>query len=323
MANVANFDLCGWCFFESGGLTFAESSQMMRASRDNRFFAEVAVKRVFLAPAKINLRLQVLSKREDGYHDLCMVMQCVSLYDRIELSLSKVPGVRVSCPGVDLLPGTRNIAARAAEVLIDRLGKEWGVDLVVEKNIPVAAGLGGGSSDAAVVLQGLNDMLGAGLSRDELMSIGSSLGADVPFFLYGQPAIARGIGDLLQPLPQPLPDVWYVLVNPGVAVSTAWVYQNLGLTSLVDEYRLPGFPKTAQDFKSFVVNDLERVTMSRYPEVGQVKSRLSELGALAVLTSGSGPTVFGVFHDQTEAEAACRKIRLEHQGWRAETVRPV
>lgn len=283
----------------------------------------VGVKRVYWAPAKINLRLQILGKREDGYHDLCMVMQCVSLYDRIEISLSKGKGVRVSCPGVDLLPGSKNIAGKAAEVLLGRLGKEWGVDLIIEKNIPVAAGLGGGSSDAATVLSGLNDMLAAGLSRDELMMIGSSLGADVPFFLYGQPAIARGIGDVLQPLPRPLPDVWYVLVNPGVAVSTAWVYQNLGLTSPVDEYRLPGFPKTARDFRSFVVNDLERVTMSRHPEVGQVKARLSELGASAVLMSGSGPTVFGVFQDQAEADAACRSIRLEHELWRAEIVRPV
>lgn len=281
------------------------------------------MRRVFQAPAKINLRLQVLGKREDGYHDLCMVMQCVSLSDRIEISLSERCGVRVACPGVDLLPGAENIAARAAEALLGRLKKRVGVDLLVEKNIPVAAGLGGGSSDAATVLLGLNDMLAAGLTRDELMAIGASLGADVPFFLYGQPAIARGVGDVLQPLPVSLPPVWYVLVNPGVAVSTAWVYQNLGLTSYVDEYRLPGFPKTAQDFKSFVLNDLERVTMSRYPEVGQAKARLSELGACAVLMSGSGPTVFGVFQSQEEAEAACGKIGRERETWRAEVVRPV
>lgn len=273
------------------------------------------------APAKINLCLHVLGRRPDGYHDLAMLMQRVSLYDRIDIALVDEPGVRVECAGVVLPPGGENIAARAARRLLELSGDRRGVEIVIDKCIPVAAGLGGGSSDAATVLMELNRMLGLGLSREELMVEGGRLGADVPFFVFGDAAWATGIGDRLERV-EGLPAVWYVLVNPGVAVSTAWVYQNLGLTSTGRVARLPRFSGTAEGLREVLYNDLERVTVSRYPVVEALKEALQELGAVGALMSGSGPTVFGVFGREEDARAASRQLD-GRKGWRAFTVSPL
>lgn len=273
------------------------------------------------APAKINLCLHVLGRRPDGYHELAMIMQRVSLYDRIDIALVDEPGERVVCEGVTLPPGGENIAARAARRLLELSGQKRGVEIVIDKRIPVAAGLGGGSSDAATVLMELNGMLGLGLSREALMVEGARLGADVPFFVFGDAAWATGIGDRLEKV-EGLPPVWYVLVNPGVAVPTAWVYQNLGLTSPGRAARLPRFSGTAEGLAGLLHNDLERVTVTRYPVVDEIKGRLRELGAVGVLMSGSGPTVFGVFDREDVALAACQGLDgLE--GWKAFVARPV
>lgn len=279
-----------------------------------------ATKTVF-APAKINLCLHVLGKRPDGYHELAMLMQRVGLYDRLEISLEEKPGVRVVCGGLDLAPGEENIASRAARRMLELAGCSGGATIVLDKQIPVAAGLGGGSSDAAAVLMGLNEMLGLGLSRQRLMTEGVKLGADVPFFVYGSTAWATGIGDRLQKVDR-LPPVWYVLVNPGVAVSTAWAYQNLGLTSLRDKIKLPRFSGMEEELVSLLHNDLESVTVTRHPVVGEVKKSLLDLGALGSLMSGSGPTVFGVFRNEPEARRAAHQCSLV-EGWRAFAVPPV
>ena len=277
--------------------------------------------RTLLAPAKINLCLHVLRKRTDGYHDLAMLMQRISLYDRIELTLNASGAVRVRCDGVALAAGEENIAARAARRVLELTGSRQGVEIVIDRQIPVAAGLGGGSSDAASVLLGLNDMLGAGLTQPQLMAEGAKLGADVPFFLFAAPAWATGIGDVLRTVP-PLPEVCYVLVNPGVAVSTAAVYQNLRLTSPDEVTKLPGFPSTVPELAAFLHNDLEQVTIGRHPQLAAIKTRLCDLGAAGALMSGSGPTLFGVFASAKVAEAA-RKVLATESSWRVFLVRPL
>jgi 4-diphosphocytidyl-2-C-methyl-D-erythritol kinase len=281
----------------------------------------VVVEKEVLAPAKINPCLYVLGKRSDGYHDLSMMMQAVTLFDQITLSVEPGSGVHVSCPGVELPAGMNNIAAQAALSLFDFTGRTVKVNIQIDKHIPVAAGLGGGSSDAAAVLAGLNEICGFGLSRGELMQIGGRLGADVPFFLFGNTAWATGVGDQLDPVPD-MPAVWYVLVNPPVAVSTAWVYGNLVLTSHDDLSRLRGFPRSIRELECLLFNDLESVTMKHYPVLVDVKQQLINNGALGTLMSGSGPTVFGLFSSQKAARAAASELD-GYSGWRAYAVQPL
>ena len=274
-----------------------------------------------LAPAKINLCLHVLGKRKDGYHELAMLMQRVSLFDNISVELTATPGVRVRCEAVVLATGEENIAGRAAAMMLEQSGGGGGVDLVIEKHIPVAAGLGGGSSDAAAVMLALNEMLGAGLSKNRLMELGVRLGADVPFFIFEETAWATGIGERLKKVTG-LPRIWYVLVNPGFSVSTSLVYRKLELTSPGEVARLPRFPGTIKELVSQLHNDLERVTLAEFPVVAEAKELLVGLGAAGVLMSGSGPTVFGVFEKEAEArsaEAAMSRI----PGWKAFAVQPV
>jgi 4-diphosphocytidyl-2-C-methyl-D-erythritol kinase len=275
----------------------------------------------FLAPAKINICLHVLRRRSDGYHDLAMLMQRVSLYDKINMTFTDGADIRVHCGGVKLPDGQQNIAQRAAQALFDRVGIHRGLEIVIEKNIPVAAGLGGGSSDAATVLMGLNEMLGLGLAPGQLMETGVKLGADVPFFIFKHPAWATGIGDQLEEV-HGLPPVWYVLVNPGLEVSTAWVYKNLRLTSPRDNLRIPRFSGEVEEVINLLHNDLETVTVERFPLIGQVKQELIELGANGALMSGSGSTVFGVFGDGDAARVAAEKMS-SRDGWRAFAVKPI
>lgn len=277
--------------------------------------------KTYLAPAKINLCLHVLGRRADGYHDLAMLMQRISLYDRITLRLTTKPGVSVRCDGVSLNPEQKNIAALAAENLLALVDSPPGVDIEIDKQIPIAAGLGGGSSDAATVLMALNEMLDLKLSSQELQKQGVKLGADVPFFIYGHPAWATGIGDVLQRI-EDLPPIWYVLVNPGIAVSTAWVYGNLRLTSRQDDHKIPRFSSALDSVTMVLHNDLEEVTLRQHPEIGQVKRRLAALGAAGTLMSGSGSTVFGVFAGKAEAAKAAAQLRQE-PGWRVFVVHPL
>jgi 4-diphosphocytidyl-2-C-methyl-D-erythritol kinase len=272
------------------------------------------MQQTFLAPAKINTCLHVLGKRADGYHELAMLMQPISVFDRITLQVTPGTGVEVVCPGVDLPPGTDNIAARAVRLLLEHVGCSRAVRIIIEKEIPVAAGLGGGSSDAAAVLSGLNVLCRFNVDDLSLHRIAVRLGADVPFFLLGGAAWATGIGDLLEPVIE-MPPVWYVLVNPGIAVSTAWVYGNLGLTSPGDVARLREFPKTTEALVRLLHNDLERVTLAHHPEVVEVRQALTDCGALGVLMSGSGPTVFGVFATEAAAHAAAGQLAVRGAWW--------
>lgn len=259
------------------------------------------------APAKVNFRLDVLRRRPDGYHELRMLMQRIDLCDELRITLRDTPGISVSCAGAELPEGEGNIVWKAADSILKLVASKTGVSIELTKNIPVAAGLGGGSSDAAATLIGLNGLLNLGLDTNRLMEIGLTLGADVPFFIFRKPAIAEGIGEKLTPL-DGIPRTWLLLVNPGIHVPTAWVYQNLGLTTEKVADRIPFLYESPGDICGIMQNDLEAVTITRYPIIGEIKEKLLAAGSKGVLMSGSGPTVFAVFADEASATKAEAEI---------------
>ena len=265
------------------------------------------------APAKVNYLLDVIRRRPDGYHDLRMVMQRVNLCDVITVSLTKAPGISVTCEKNGVPDGPGNIAWKAANSLLELAGRQQGVTISITKSIPVAAGLGGGSSDAASVLMGMNELLHLGLSDQRLMEIGVTLGADVPFFIFKKTALAEGIGEALSAMPL-MPTAWVLLVNPGVHVSTAWVYKNLQLTNREELNKLPDSYRDVKDVCSIFANDLESVTIPAFPVIAEIKNAMMQLGALGAMMSGSGPTVFGLYQNRDAAEQA-RKTLSSNSGW--------
>lgn len=259
------------------------------------------------SPAKVNYRLDVLRKREDGYHDLRMIMQRVDLCDDVEIALCDQPGIRVTC-GRDGVPdGPENIAWRAADQLLKFSNRREGIEISITKRIPVGAGLGGGSSNAATVLMGVNELLGLGLSDERLMEMGVRIGADVPFFIFKKTAFAEGVGDRLTALHQ-VPQLWVVLVNPGIHVSTGWVYQNLRLTGAPEVAILPSSYRDVEDVCAILSNDLEPVTFSKHPEVRELKDLLLKSGTNGALMSGSGSTVFALFDDEEKAKRVAAEL---------------
>ncbi|HID69986.1 MAG TPA: 4-(cytidine 5'-diphospho)-2-C-methyl-D-erythritol kinase [Desulfobacterales bacterium] len=254
------------------------------------------------APAKVNLNLHILGKRSDGYHDLDTVMQKLDLADILTLRRLEHPGIQLACPDSDLPEDDSNLIWQAAAAYLEKTGleKECGVSVILEKRIPIAAGLGGGSSDAGAVLTGLNQLFKKRLEENELLSIGAVLGADVPFFIVPYAAVhATGIGDRMTPH-DALDKCSLLLVNPGFSVSTAWVYKNFTLTrpdkdsNLSDSRENESLSGGARP----LYNDLETVTIVHYPELRDIKRFMNDCGASGTLMSGSGPTVFGVFPDQ-------------------------
>ena len=280
-------------------------------------------------PAKINLFLKVCHRRSDGYHEIETLMQKIDLVDRVRLEAGG-DTIRLACPGSDLPEDEGNLAFRAARLLLAKGGVESGVDIVLEKRIPVAAGLGGGSSDAAAVLSGVNLLFDLGLDQGELLGLGRQLGADVPFFVTGyRAAWATGIGDRLTEA-APLDDgCLLVLVNPGFHVSTRWVYESFALTTGDNPYILArdwsgpqqqnGVEKNPRQSANSLelFNDLEAVTVNKFPEIGDIKCELLATGAEKVLMSGSGPTVFGIFGSTGEdawkrARLSCNKLAKKY-----------
>ena len=261
-----------------------------------------------LSPAKINLFLQVTKKRPDGYHELRSLICCVNLCDTILLQFG-LKNVQIDSTHPQVPTDDTNLAYRAAAVFFEALNINDGVNIWIDKSIPVAAGLGGGSSNAASVLKGLNRQYGYPFSRKQLMSMGLGLGADVPFFLFGKPALASGVGEKLTAYPRPLP-FHVVLVNPGFKVSTGEVFQNLnlGLTKCEKKIKRPFSIKIGFDPGLHLCNDLETVTASEYPVITAIKKQLMIRGALGALMSGSGPTVFGLFSDYLTADSAKQAI---------------
>ena len=259
--------------------------------------------------AKINLSLDVIGKRPDGYHEVQMIMQQVDLYDDIKIIENKDKNNIVVTSNCEFIPkNNTNIAYKAAELIKEQFNISYGINIHIQKNIPVAAGLAGGSANAAGVLKGLNEMWKLGLSTEELMDIGVKIGADVPFCILGSAALAEGIGERLTPL-EGLKNTWVVLAKPSISVSTAEVYRNLDLDKITrrpETYKLIEAMKE-QDLYTLskdMANVLETVTERKHAVIRQLKSKMMEYNALGSMMSGSGPTVFGIFKNYKKAKAA-------------------
>ena len=248
------------------------------------------------APAKINLGLDVIRRREDGYHEVKMIMQSIRLFDRLTLAKSKTPGIHLTT-NLGFLPVNEdNLVYKSARLLMDEFHIDTGVSIQLDKRIPVAAGMAGGSTDAASCLLAMNRLFDLRLSDQQLMERGVTLGADIPYCIMKGTALSEGIGEILSPLPE-APDCYVLIAKPGFHVSTKFVYSNL---------KLDGQTKHPD-----IDHMIETVTIPEHPEIADIKKTMLEQGALGSLMSGSGPTVFGIFDDLEKAKTAkekCRKL---------------
>ena len=262
------------------------------------------------APAKINIFLRVLGKRADNYHDIASLMQKITLYDELSFSL-RPQAIILICPDSDLPITADNLVFRAAQAIFDYANYTSGIEITLYKKIPQAAGLGGGSSDAATTLMAINEICSLNLKKTKLMEIGAKLGADIPFFIFSNAALAYGIGDNLTDLSN-LPKLNLVLINPGFPLSTKVVYENLNLrlTSKKINYSIPPI-LTLKNLISELHNDLESVSIKMHPELQNLKQLLLDHGAQGTLMSGSGPTLFGIFSDENSAKKASVSIKQE------------
>ena len=265
-----------------------------------------------LSPAKINLFLHVRGKRSDGYHELFSLMCCVTLYDEIYLQTAPSGEISIQCAHPFVPSDATNLAYRAAAVFHQNLNSAEGINIRLVKNIPVAAGLGGGSGNAASVLLALNTIYDDPFTEQQLMEMGLTLGADVPFFIFQKPAIATGIGEKLNPFEGALP-YHVLLLYPGFKVSTTQIYQNLNLALTKDEKKPTSTHLKQSRFEPehHLFNDLETVTAQTYPEIGVLKEKLLDCGAIGALMSGSGPTVFGLFDDTDTAKSAKQSLSCD------------
>ncbi len=255
--------------------------------------------------AKINLSIDVTSKLPNGYHDVEMIYQEIGLSDKITLTLRNDNQIVIDSAHPTLPLSEDNLAYRAADAFFKRFGRGEGITIYIEKNIPMGAGLGGGSADAAGVLKGLNALFGSPFNQEKLMEIAASIGADVPFCILGGCAYAEGIGELLTPLPMP-PAMKCVIAKPEPNVSTRWVYENLDYTQKPAGLNVRAVAAGIQKGNLFEIcrntgNILEQVTIPAYPVVGWIKDAFSDAGALISLMSGSGSAVFGLFRDEKDA----------------------
>ena len=268
------------------------------------------------ALAKINLGLDVLRRREDGYHEVKMIMQTISLHDDLEIRRIKTPEIQVKTNLYYLPTNENNLVYKAAKLLMDEFGIKEGVAIRLKKRIPVAAGMAGGSTDGAAVLWGMNQMYGLGLSRQELMERGVKLGADVPYCVQRGTALAEGIGERLSVLPS-MPKCTILIAKPGISVSTKFVYENLHANDLKPEQH-PDVDRMIEAMKEKNLdllcermgNVLETVTIPAYPVIQEIKERMMVCGAAGAMMSGSGPTVFGIFHSPVQAKAAMKDLKV-------------
>lgn len=268
------------------------------------------------ALAKINLGLDVVRRREDGYHEVRMIMQTIYLYDRLDIKRTKELGIQIQT-NLSFLPvNENNLIYKAAKLLMDEFSITDGVSVKLDKRIPVAAGMAGGSTDAAAMLIGVNRLFSLGLTKRQLMERGVQIGADVPYCIMRGTALAEGIGEALSPLP-PMVKCPVLIAKPSISVSTKFVYQNLKLDDttihpdidrLIDDIKA----KNLYDIAAHMGNVLETVTIPNYPVIDEIKKHMLSNGAVGAMMSGSGPTVFGLFDDEDTAKKAYKAMRSSH-----------
>lgn len=266
------------------------------------------------AYAKINLGLDVLGKLENGYHEVKMVMQTVGIYD--ELSFVKTEsGITVTTDSGELPTNEDNLIYKAARLMLETYGIQGGIRIHLKKNIPIAAGMAGGSTDAAATMKGINRLYDLDCSLRELMELGVKIGADVPYCVMGGTALAEGIGEKLTALPA-APECYLLVAKPDINVSTKYVYEHLDAEGIAEHPDIDGMVQaieegSLQGILNRLGNVLETVTIKAYPVIDTIKNRMKELGAVGSLMSGSGPTVFGIFLEETKAQEAYEKIKEE------------
>ena len=268
------------------------------------------------ALAKINLGLDVVRRREDGYHEVRMIMQTIQLYDRLDIKRTQEPGIQIQT-NLSFLPvNENNLIYKAAKLLMDEFSITDGVSVKLDKRIPVAAGMAGGSTDAAAMLIGVNRLFSLGLTKRQLMERGVQIGADVPYCIMRGTALAEGIGEALSPLP-PMVKCPVLIAKPSISVSTKFVYQNLKLDDttfhpdidrLIDDIKA----KNLHDIAAHMGNVLETVTIPNYPVIDEIKKHMLSNGVLGAMMSGSGPTVFGLFDNEDTAKKAYKAMRSSH-----------
>lgn len=267
------------------------------------------------AKAKINLGLDVVRKREDGYHEVRMIMQMINLYDKITLRKKTEPGITVTTNLSYLPVNEDNLVYRAAKLLMDEFQVDGGLEIELQKYIPVAAGMAGGSTDAAAVMVGVNRIFQLGLNKKQLMERGVKIGADVPFCIMRGTALAEGIGEELTPLPA-MPHCSLVIAKPKIHVSTKFVYGNLKVGELTEHPDIDGQVQALREnnLEQLVTrmgNVLETVTIPAYPVIDEIKHTMMKYGAMGAMMSGSGPTVFGIFEKEDKAQEVCRLLKKE------------
>ena len=268
------------------------------------------------ALAKINLGLDVVRRREDGYHEVRMIMQTIQQNDRLDIKRTQEPGIQIQT-NLSFLPvNENNLIYKAAKLLMDEFSITDGVSVKLDKRIPVAAGMAGGSTDAAAMLIGVNRLFSLGLTKRQLMERGVQIGADVPYCIMRGTALAEGIGEALSPLP-PMVKCPVLIAKPSISVSTKFVYQNLKLDDttihpdidrLIDDIKA----KNLHDIAAHMGNVLETVTIPNYPVIDEIKKHMLSNGAVGAMMSGSGPTVFGLFDDEDTAKKAYKAMRSSH-----------
>ena len=268
------------------------------------------------AYAKINLGLDVLRRREDGYHEVKMIMQTVDIYDVLTFVKAPADVFRLSVDSAQIPDDDNNLVLKAARLLFATAGIDAGVEVTLQKNIPVAAGMAGGSTDAAATLIGLNALYDLRFTTEQLQEIGVKLGADIPYCIMGGTALSQGIGEILRPLPAP-PRAHLVIAKPDLMISTKYVYENLHANSLKVHPNIDGMIEALSNrdlikMCSLMGNVLETVTEKKNPIITQIKDLMKEQGATGALMSGSGPTVFSIFTEEEKARSCFQKIQEEN-----------
>lgn len=266
------------------------------------------------AYAKINLGLDVVRRLENGYHEVKMVMQTVGIYDVLSFERAE-SGIVITTDSGELPTDENNLIYKAARLMFQHYGIKAGVHIHLQKNIPIAAGMAGGSTDAAATMKGINSLFDLGCSLEELMTLGVKIGADVPYCIMGGTALAEGIGEKLTAL-APAPDCFLLVAKPDINVSTKYVYEHLDATGVEKHPDIDGMVKaieegSLQGIVERMENVLESVTIPAHPIIDTIKNRMQELGALRSLMSGSGPTVFGIFVEKEKALCAYEKLKEE------------